>query len=306
MKPHKRKKHLRFRYIEYITVLLLVKLFSVLPYKLGSDIGGIAGRLGYYVDLRHRRIALSNLKIAFPEEGEKRIAFIAKKAFENLGRSATEVIHIATRKAPLICKVIHNWITVEGRDNLDLALKREKGVILITAHFGNWEILGIATAAFGLPLNVIARPLDNLWIDRIITSMRSVTGARVIQKKGALRNILKGLKHGECVGILIDQNASRREGVFVDFFGHPASTNRGPALIAMKSGAPVIPFYIIREGRYRHRIYFGQEVRLQKSGDVERDAIENTGIFTKVIESYIKEFPGQWFWMHQRWKTRPK
>lgn len=295
-----------FRFIEYLIVLCLVKLVSIFPYKLSSDIGGLLGRIVYLLDARHRRIAIRNLQIAFPGADEKGITFIAKSSFENLGRSAAEVIHIATRKPGSLQKALQDWIKVEGRNNLDWAAKRGRGILFLTAHFGNWELLGIAVAASGYPLNVIARPLDNPGIDRLLTSLRSVTGARVIPKKGVLRDMLKRLRNGEGVGVLIDQNTSRNEGVFVDFFGYPAATNRGPALIAMKSGTPVIPLFIIREGKYRHRIIYGEEIPLHRGEDMERDVVLNTERFTKVVESYIREFPGQWFWMHQRWKTRPR
>ncbi len=302
----KKKKGRFLRNIEYIIVLCLVKLVSVLTYKLASDIGGFLGRIAYLVDRRHRRIALQNLNKAFPDMDEEKIALIAKRSFENVGRSATEVIYIAGRRPRTLYQAIHDWVTVEGQGNLDEAVKKGKGILFLSAHFGNWELLGIAMSASGSPLNVIARPLDNPKIDRLLTSFRSMTGSRVIPKKGALRGILRRLKNGERIGILIDQNTSRDEGVFVDFFGCPAATNRGPALIAMKSGASVTPFFITREGKYRHKIIYCPEITLHKSGDTEKDVHLNTERFTKVMESYIREYPEQWFWMHQRWKTRPE
>ncbi|MBI5755964.1 MAG: lysophospholipid acyltransferase family protein [Nitrospirae bacterium] len=306
MKKKKRKKRRPWLdYIEYLIFICIVKFFSIIPYRWASDIGGFLGCIGYRMDARHRNIALRNLSIAFPEEGKGRLAGIAKKSFENIGRSAAEFLHVATQKADVVPNIIHDWITVEGRDNLDKAINKGKGLLYLTAHFGNWELLGITLAAI-YPLNEIVRPIDNRRIDGIITSMRNVTGASVLPKKGVLRDTLKKLRKGEAVVILLDQNTSRREGVFVDFFGHPAATNRGMALIALKSESPVIPLFIIREGAYRHRVIYAPEVILQRSKDLERDVISNTERFTKVIESYIRNYPEQWFWMHQRWKTRPK
>lgn len=301
----KKKKGAWLQYIEYLIVLSLVRLIALLPYRWASDIGGLIGRAGYFIDGRHRRIAIRNLRLAFPEEGTEKIRMTAKRSFENLGRSAAEMIQVSGRSPLHLRKILHERVTIEGRDHLDQAVKRGKGVLLITAHFGNWELLGVALAAYGVPLNVVARPLDNLRIDKLLNSLRSVTGTNVIPKKGALREILKRLKQGEGVGILIDQNVSRNEGVFVDFFGYPAATNKSPALVAMRSGAALIPLFIIREGRYRHNILCGEEIPLHRSGDVERDILENTGRFTAVVESGIRKYPEQWFWMHQRWKTRP-
>jgi len=291
--------------IEYLIVLFLIKFISLFPYKIASDIGGSIGRLGYYIDGKHRNITLNNLTMAFPEKGKREIIFIARKAFENLGRSVAEVIYITNRKTDDLKKVLYEWITVEGRDNLDHAIKKGKGILLLTAHFGNWELLGLTAATHGYKLNVIARPLDNPKLDTFINSLRSITGTNVYPKKGVLKDILKSLKQGEGVGILIDQNTSRSEGVFVDFFGQPASTNRGPAVIAMKSETPVVPFFIIRENKYRHRIVYCEEIPLHRSGDKEKDAVLNTKMFTKKVESFIRNYPEQWFWMHQRWKTRP-
>lgn len=307
MKKKKRKKNGPWRqYIEYLIVLILVRLIGLLPYRQASDIGGLIGRIGYVIDGRHRRIAIQNLRLAFPEESIEKICIIAKRSFENLGRSAAEVVRIAGRSPSLLRGILHERVTIEGRDHLDQAAKQGKGGLLITAHFGNWEILGIALSANGYPLNVIARPLDNPLVDKLLNSLRRVTGTHVIPKKGALRKIIDKLKQGEMIGILIDQNVSRDEGVFVDFFGYPAATNRGPALIAMKSNTAVIPLFIIREGKYRHKIICGEEIPLHRSGDVGRDILENTKRFTAVVESSVRKYPEQWFWMHQRWKTRPR
>lgn len=301
----KKKKGPWLIYIEYLAVRCLVKFFSILPYNIASDAGGLIGRTGYLIDSRHRRIALKNLRTAFPEKNKDEISLIAKKAFENLGRSAAETMHIASNDTEYLHRILNALITMEGRGHLDKAAKQGKGNLILTAHFGNWELLGIALAASGYPLNVVARPMDNPLIEEILLSLRSKTGARVIPKKGGVREILRRLKKGEGVGMLIDQNTSRHEGMFVDFFGHPASTNRGPALIAMKSGAPVIPIFIIREGKSRHRIVFMEEVVLYRSRNIEKDILANTEKFTKIIESNIRKYPEQWFWMHQRWKTRP-
>jgi len=300
-----KKKRLWSGYLEYLAVLCLVRFVSLLSYRLASDMGGRLGRIAYFGDARHRHVTLKNLQRAFPDKDIRSITLIAKKAFENLGRSAGEFIYIATRRPKGLLPTLYEWVTIEGRTNLDKAAERGKGVIYLTAHFGNWELLGLSLGANGYPLNIIVRPLDNQRIDNLLTSFRGLTGGRVIPKKGALKKVLKRLRNGEGLGILIDQNTSRDEGVFVDFFGTPAATNKGLALMSMKTDTPVLPIFLIREGKYRHRLVYGQEIPIHKSGDAERDVVLNTGNFTRVVESYIRRYPEQWFWMHQRWKTRP-
>lgn len=283
-----------------------MKIFSILPYKLASDIGGGIGIIGYYIDKRHRTITLNNLAMAFPDSDSKRLIILARKTFENLGRSAAEVIHISNRKTSSVYNFLNKWITIDGKANLEGAINKGKGVIYLTAHFGNWESMALILGANDCALNIIVRPLDNPKIDRLITRMRSLTGAKIMPKKNVLLNVLRMLKKGEALCILIDQNTSRELGVFVDFFGTPAATNRGPAIIAMKSGAVVIPTLIIREGRYRHRLVYGEELVLHKTGNMEKDILSNTEMFTNTIESYIRRYPDQWFWLHRRWKTRPE
>ncbi|MBI5193082.1 MAG: lysophospholipid acyltransferase family protein [Nitrospirae bacterium] len=291
---------------EYIIVLFLMKVLSILPYRVVSDIGGMIGILGYYLDSRHRNITLKNLGMAFPDLEHKRIINLAKKAYKNLGRSAAEAVYIATKNPAYVYKFLNKRITIEGKENLKSEIKKGNGVIYLTGHFGNWELMGITFGTINCPYNVIVRPLDNPRINSILLKLRGITGGKVLPKKNVLRDVLRCLKNGEALAILIDQNTSRDLGVFVDYFGTPAATNKGPAIIAMKSGASVIPTFLVREGKYRHRLIFGETVNLCRSGDKEKDIYTNTEIFTNILESFVRKYPDQWFWMHQRWKTRPE
>lgn len=302
----KKKKNQFAINIEYIIVLVLMKVLSILPYRLVSDIGGGIGLLGYYSDSRHRNITLKNLERAFPDLEYKLVINLAKKAYKNLGRSAAEAIYVATKNPAYVHKFLNKWITIEGKDNLSTEIKKGNGVIYLTGHFGNWELTGITLGTNACPYNVIVRPLDNPKINNILLTLRGITGGTIMPKKNVLRDVLRCLKKGEALAILIDQNTSRELGVFVNFFGTPAATNKGPAIIAMKSGASVIPTFLIREGKYRHRLIYGEAVKLCKSGDKEKDIYANTALFTNILESYILKYPDHWFWMHQRWKTRPE
>ena len=302
----KKKKHNYMSGLaQYIAAAILVRILSLLPYRLASDAGGFIGRLGYLMDKRHRNIALENLARAFPDRDKEDLAGIAGKVFENLGRSAAEFVHIASHPQASVKDILSKWVTVEGQHYVNNAIMNNKGVIYLTAHFGNWELLGLSLSTNNCILNVIARPIDNRRIDRIVTSLRSVLGANILPKKGVLRDTLRGLKKGGAVAILLDQNTSREEGVFVDYFGQPAATNRGLALIAMKSGASVIPVFIVRENTYSHRMVYLPEVEIKRSDNLDSDVITYTQKFTNIIESFVRDHPEQWFWMHRRWKTRP-
>ena len=301
----KKKKHSSVkRLAEYIVVVVFLRILALLPYRIASDTGGYIGRLGYLLDKRHRSVALENLSRAFPGKDKEDIIRIAIKVFENLGRSVAEFIHIASHPPDTVKRMLNKWVTIEGQDYVNNAIMNNNGIIYLGAHFGNWELLGQVLSTNKCTFNVIARPIDNHRLNRIIISLRSVLGANVLLKKGVLRETLRVLKKGGAVGILLDQNSSKEEGVFVDYFGQPAATNKGLALIAMKSGASVIPVFIVRENTYRHRVVYLPEIDIKRSDDLESDVFTYTQKFTTIIESFVRDHPEQWFWMHRRWKTR--
>ena len=175
--------------------------------------------------------------------------------------------------------------------------------MLITAHFGPWELLPLLAALRYEPIHVVARPLDNPRVDEYLTALRERGGNRVIQKRDAVSSILQVLRRGETVGILIDQHIREKDGIIVPFFGRPASTAFAPALIAMRSGAAVLPVGIVREGRARYLVRIAEEVAVRRSGDLRADLAENTARFTAAMEAFISERPDHWFWVHRRWKT---
>src|SRR4030067_1114293 len=302
----KKKKHSSVkRLAEYIVVVVFLRILALLPYRIASDTGGYIGRLGYLLDKRHRSVALENLSRAFPGKDKEDIIRIAKKVFENLGRSVAEFIHIASHPPDTVKRMLNKWVTIEGQDYVNNGIMNNNGIIYLGGHFGNWELLGQVLSTNKCTFNVIARPIDNHRLNRIIISLRSVLGANVLLKKGVLRETLRVLKKGGAVGILLDQNSSKEEGVFVDYFGQPAATSKGLALIAMKSGASVIPVFIVRENTYRHRAFYLPEIEIKRTDNLESDVLTYTQEFTTIIESFVRDHPEQWFWMHRRWKTRP-
>jgi KDO2-lipid IV(A) lauroyltransferase len=260
------------------------------------------GRLIYALDDRHRRIALRNLALAFPEKDSKEKEEIARAAFRNLGRMAAELSFIPRLKEGNVGR----YCSIEGLENFERAREKGKGVLFLTAHFGNWEWMA---ASFPLlshhPCHVVFRPLDSRFLDGVVERLRTGTGNQAIPKQKAMGQILRLLKEGEVVGILLDQNMAWQEGVFVDFFGEPACTNTGMALLALRTGTPVLPAFNIRQKDGRYRVVIEPEVPLVRTGNKEQDVAENTGLFTKIIERHIRNYPDHWLWLHQRWKTRP-
>ena len=239
-----------------------------------------------------RRVAYQNLRLALPDADPERLV---EGVFESIAR-----ILYAVSYFPEIDKSnVYRWIGYEGFEHYEAAKRRGKGVLFATAHLGNWELSAFAHALMTEPMNVVVRPLDNPLIDRIAGERRSLSGNRIIGKKDFLRPILRALQNNEAVGILVDQNALSDRGVFVDFFGIPASTDPSFARLASHSGASVIPGFAFWTESQRYVLKFYPAVEM--SGDVTRD----TQAVQAAVERAIREHPDQWLWVHRRWKTRP-
>ncbi|MFQ5840485.1 MAG: lysophospholipid acyltransferase family protein [Candidatus Methylomirabilales bacterium] len=288
--------------IEYGLVLTLATSLSSLPWQAAYAIGGQIGSLWYRLDHRHRQIALDNLALAFgdalePEERET----LARAVFANLGRTLLD-----TCRLPRLSREdIAGRITVTGLEHQRRAWERGRGIIYATAHFGPWEYLPCAPVFLGHPLLGVTRRMDNPYIEGRLRAQRARWGA-TLEKKGAMPRLLKHLRENGGVGILVDQNVSREEGVFVEFFGHPACTTPAAALLAMRSKAPIVPVVVGRVGPGRFCLEFGEEIPVVSTGQVRQDAVATTGTITKAIEQFIRRSPDQWFWVHRRWKTRPE
>lgn len=194
-------------------------------------------------------------------------------------------------------------ITLEGLEHLRRAMETHGRALVLTAHLGNWELLTVAHRLTGYPLAIVVRPLDSPWLERLADRLRRKSGVELIAKRGALRPVLKALGDGRMVGILLDQNASRRESVFVPFFGHPASTSKSLALLAVRSGAPVVPIFIRRERR-GHRVTICPMLPAPTATDSEQAVAELTARCTATIEAAVRATPEQWLWIHDRWRTR--
>ena len=275
---------------------------AVVPLRFTWRLAELLGRLWYRLDSKHRLIALNNLKLAWGEElTERERINIARRNFIHLVRVVLELFYI--RKVTL--EEVDGFATFEGVKNLNAALEEGRGVLVMTSHFGNWELMALAYSLRYRPVSLVIRPLDIPFLDSLITNIRTRGGNQMIAKKGSVRKVLRLLAAGEVVGLLIDQNPAWEEGVFVPFFKEIACTNKALSALALRTNAPVIPVYNVRKPNGTYRIVFEPEVVLDRSGDTRRDMEENTANFNRIIESYVRRHPEQWFWVHQRWKTRP-
>lgn len=290
--------------VELFVFRVLVAAFGALPRRLALRVGAWLGDLVYFVDRRDRAVALFNLRLAFPERTPAQHRAILRESVRNLGRMAAECCHMH-RLTP---ETIGAYVSFEDEAQWRTALAgvAERGALILTGHVGNWELLAYAHGLLGHPITLVHRPMNNALVDRAITDLRAGAGTVSLAKKTAAKAALRALHRKQLVAIPADQNQTRRYGVFVDFFGLPACTTPGPARLAMLSGAPVVPAFLIREGgSARHRIIILPPVEMVHSGDREADAIENTRRCTAVIEAVLRRYPEQWIWFHKRWKTRP-
>jgi KDO2-lipid IV(A) lauroyltransferase len=255
-----------------------------------------AGLLDRFIP-RLRRTADVNLRFAYPDHDEGWRQRIIDENFTNIGR-----ILFTLARFPSIDKGnVHDWIRYEGFESYTEAKRRGRGVLFATAHLGNWELSAFTHALMTEPMNVVVRPLDNPLIDEMVETRRGLSGNTLLSKRDFARSILHALRRNDPVGILVDQNSAPENAVFVPFFGKPACTNMTFARLAARSGAAVIPGFAVwseAERKYILRFY----PLLEMTGDPEED----TRRIQASIEAAIREYPGQWLWVHRRWKTRPE
>ncbi len=282
-------------------LLWMGRRYAHLPAGIARRLGGGLGSFMRHLSPRHYRIVLTNLRLAFGEEKDEReLRRIADACYRHLGKCLMEFIRLPAMSAEEIKRVTD----YEGREYLDEALSRGKGVILLTAHLGNWEMVGARIAADEYPLTVIARAQRDDRLTAYIRETRRHAGMRVVHREESVRASLRALRNNELVGILLDQNAGD-DGIFVEFFGRLASTAPGAAAFALRTGAAVVPTFGRRNPDDSHTIIFKPACPLIRTGDLKHDIAANTAHYTKVIEAQIRAQPEQWFWLHKRWKSRP-
>jgi Kdo2-lipid IVA lauroyltransferase/acyltransferase len=270
-----------------------------LPPALGLAVGRRIGDALWCLLPRRRRVALDNIRRSLgrgmtPEE----IRHLGRRSFQHVGMNLVEACRYFLRPID----VMLSRVRVEGAEHLRSAAAQGRGVLILTAHYGNWELLAAAHGLTGLPLSIVIRPLDHPVLDDLAARFRRRSGAELIVKHLAVREVLQALRRGRMVGILLDQNATRAEGVFVPFFGIPASTSKGLAVLALRTGAPVVPVFLRREPDGHHCMDVSPPLVPPPDGDTEA----YTATFNRAIEAAIRRAPEQWLWMHARWRTRPR
>ena len=288
--------------LEFWAVRGLVGLIGTLPRSVGRAAGAVVGLAAYALARRLRRVGRQNLALAFPELTGGQREGVLRASFRSLGWQLAEFAHMR-RYTP---ESARERIRYEGLENFLAARARRKGVLVLTGHLGSWELSSFFHSLMGYPMAMVIRRLDNGRVDAFVNGIRTLHGNRVLPKDDFARGILKELHRGETVGILMDTNMTPPQGVFVPFFGKDACTASGLARVALHAGAAVLPGFLLWEpGEGRYVLHFGESLELARTGDAEADAVANTALFTRVLESWIRRYPEQWLWVHRRWKTRP-
>jgi len=287
---------------EWALIIPILKSLEHLPLAAAEYESQKLTQVLYAAAPRLARVARRNLSMALPQLSETQREKILEGVYRTLGRS----LLCFARFPKLNSSNVSEWIRYEGFEHFQQALAQGRGVLFMTAHLGNWELSALAHAFFGNPMHILVRPLDNPLLDTLVTGYRTLSGNRIIQKTESPRRILEALAANEAVGVLIDQNTSADNGVFVNFFGLKACASVGLTKIALRTRAPVVPGFALWEPKEdRYVLRFWPPVEMTPTGDSEADIQTNTQRLHAMLEQIIRCYPDQWLWIHRRWKTRP-
>jgi len=288
----------------YAVVIRCLRCVGLLPQSASQAMGSVVGRVWHLLDVHHRRVVRANLRLAYGDEkSEEEIRRIGRDVFQNLGNLIFEIGWLMRLKP----RHFGRHIQVTGWRHYHGAMKKGKGALVLTAHMGNWESLPVISGMSSYPVNIVYRPLDWAPLNRFFEASRSRFGGRMVSARRssrAMRKIVKRLYNGECVAMLMDQNVNYRKGVVADFFGRTVPTNGGMAIIARKTRSPVIPLFSVRTDK-GFLLEFGEEIPFTDTGDKTKDIEVNTQSYNDAIESFVRRYPAQWFWVHRRWKRPP-
>ncbi len=288
-------------FLGFIVVKLSSLILCCMPLRPALCIARRFGDIAYLVNSKRRSIAYSNLKSVFPEKDASERNSILRSHFRNLGMSIVELL-----KFPAMAKgYLERHVCIKDADRIKDALRMGNGVILLTAHFGNWELASLAASYRGYSMSVFAREQRYARLNNLLNKYREMSGCRVIAKGFSAREIIKALRANGIVGMLSDQDAGSN-GVFVDFLGRPTSVATGVIAFSQKTGAVVLPSYVWRERYDRHVVQIGEPLTFVNTGDPDRDVRFNLKKATDILEDYIRRYPDQWLWSHKRWKTTPQ
>jgi Kdo2-lipid IVA lauroyltransferase/acyltransferase len=288
--------------LEFFFVAALIGVLGALPRGVVRRIGAGLGWVAFTFSRRLRRVGLRNLQIAYPERSESERERLLRELFRGLGWQLAEFCLMSRYSA----EEAKRYVRYEGLEHYLEAREQGKGVLVVTGHLGAWELSSFFHSLMGYPMAMVIRRLDNARVDALVNRIRCKHGNRVLHKDDFARGLLAAMHAGETVGILMDTNMTPPQGVFVPYFGVEACTASGLARVALKAGAAVLPGFLLweaAEGQYV--LHFGRPLELIETGDVQADIVANTALYTAAIESYVRQYPEQWLWVHRRWKTRP-
>lgn len=281
---------------------MIFKLFQFSLYPFPRNfyikVGKLIGSTAFKLLKSKRNIAIENLKLAFGKEMEEReIIDLAKKCFRHFGSMIFDLLWLMKKGESHIKKITK----IKGIEIIKRNKELGNGIIALSAHFGNWEIIPHALALEGFPVNSIARKFDNPFLDRVVRKFRERYGNKIIYKDEVKREVSQILRRGDCIGILADQNTLKNKGVFVDFFGKPACTSTGLAIFHLKYDSPILPIFAYPDENYNYII----EIKEPLNKEADDDVLKITQRYTKIIEEEIRKNPHFWLWIHNRWKEKP-
>ncbi|MGA3335401.1 MAG: lysophospholipid acyltransferase family protein [Terracidiphilus sp.] len=288
--------------LEYRLVIAVTRCLGHMPRGLARLLSGFIAFAVCWSFGRLRRVGERNLALALPELSSKTRAKILRRVYIRLGWQLVEFCRM-TRYTP---ENISDWMRTEGLEHYLAARERGKGVLVLTAHLGAWELSSFYHSLMGHPMGMVIRRLDNRFLDEYVNGIRCLHGNFILSKDDFGRGLLAAMHEGQTVGILMDTNMTPPQGEFVRFFGVDACTGTGLAHIARTTGAAVLPGFMLWEpGERRYVLHFGPEVEIPYTADRAADTLEGTRRCTAILESWIRRYPDQWLWVHRRWKTRP-
>jgi Kdo2-lipid IVA lauroyltransferase/acyltransferase len=291
------KKKIQHR-LEFWLVLSLGFVLRLYPYRVSLFFANIIGDILFLLGRKRRKITLENLKRSFPDKDKKELKQIAKRAYRNIAKSLTEYMLFPKLDKGRILRLVE----FEGLEVFDSALQEGKGAVLVTGHFGSWELMGAATSQKGYPIDFLVGEQHNRLVDNLMNEHRMMMGIGIIKMGAAAKGVIKALKENRFVAMLSDQDAGK-DGTIVDFLGFPASTPKGPAAFSLKTNAPMIMGFIIRTNGKRQKIILESVEPIEKTSNKEEDIKRLTQAYTSVLEKYIRMHPDHWYWLHRRWKS---
>jgi len=285
----------------YYALIVLRAVVQALPERVAQVLFRFLADVAFLIIGVHRRRALANLRIAFPPMADSQARLIVKRMLRNLARNAVEFIRF-----PLMSKDrILSMVSIDNAELVARLASERRGAIAISAHLGNWELLPAAVAAMGYVISVVARRIYYYKFEELLRGTRRAAGVRVVYRDEP-KEILRALRDGHFLGILPDMDIVKLDSVYVEFFGRLALTPTGPVALALRTGVPLVPAFIVRNADGTHTVHVEEPLALIRTGDMQKDLLLNTIRATKRIEAIVRQYPDQWMWMHRRWQHQPE